>query len=568
MSKLEDQLRKSREEERPDFQPPAGGWEAIQASLAGTAAGVGSAAVAAEAAANTGAMGAAGAASTAAGTSAVVGAEASLLVISLKALLGLCVVGGLAAGAWVTLGSDDQQETEVATTTVVETRLNEDMPQVISAPINRVDPSNETAAGETPGTTRATTGNKVSEGEQIAGAKLPTPSEKDQASPTTQEEGLAMPNASGVNIGPSTVPAAGDEAKTGSEHLAGIPEEGRATVPNAVAEPPTDGPECSNVAPPLGEEEPNQAAEAGLRDSADTPLTGEGVAAPTTGFNQVATPQPSQVNLVVQPLARTPAKFVPNLSKTLFTGFESLNFFDEENEDGNFRKFMRPVRPSWQVHGGAQVMINNRFSFRGGNNFLLQRTSNGLGGFQVTLPDGEVVNANFTGTFTGSNTRTDNFLFRIGATRQTAWGGAFRATLGYFNGSEQQVQDFSQLGPDELAFDIMANSSAATLELGFQYTFLRRHKFRPYLGVNSMFYFGSSLVEEQSVFDNQTGQRAFISSIENYAGSSFWQGISISAGFQYQLFPRVSAGGYLWAHGSKDLWIEAPVGIEVRYLLK
>lgn len=577
MSKLEEQLRKSREQERPDLQPPAGGWEAIQASLAATAAGVGTAAAATEAvAAGNAAVGAAGTAGSAAGASAVVGAKASIFVTSLKALLGLCVVGGLATGAWMTLGDDEPQGVEMVSESIATAPTPEQDPQVnTEAMVNRSSaeaatptdmPANAatvpSAAGEAVDLDQRRDNNFTSSGltqhtdnkagSTPSGEVAPTATRTPQPEP---EQPVATQGAEVVNAAESTSEAARTEGSAS------------AAAPGAAAEPGNEPTATDADGNPAGS---NDAAPESPAIPSDEILAESEEAIPATGFTEVETPVASQSNLVIPMLAARPVDFVPNLSETIFTGFESLMFFDKDNElneDGKFRKFKRPVRPSWQLHGGLQGLTGNRFSFRGSNT-ILRRTDNGSGGFDITLPDGELVNASFTGAFTNSVTRTDNFMFRVGATRQTAWGGAFRGTLGYYHGSERQVQDFSQLGPDELAFDEEFNSSAATLELGFQYTFLRRHKFRPYLGVNSVFFLGSSWTNEQFVFDNQTGQRALVSQFDNSVRTSFWQGISVTAGFQYQLFPRLSAGAYLWGHGSVDNWIETPVGLEVRYLLK
>ncbi len=553
MSKLEEQLRESRQEVRSDLQPPAGGWEAIQAGIAAAAAGgtagvgAGSVATAAEAAA---VGNAAGAASGAAGTAAATGAGSTLFGGLVKTIVGLSLLGGLATGAWFTLSDAESATPEPGNTTTItapQTATATESSRVLSEGQPAVTPTETIVETEVP---------KTSEPADAAAPRAASPDApqvKDAGGNQAQSVTGVIPTATAEE--PITSEAADrPSAQLGNQRA--ISDAPHSSNPAHAADPATsagDGVVAAND-------------EVGEQPSAIMPEDEQGATVPPTeGFTQVATPVASQSRRPIDPLPTDRLNNVSESNQIIFTGFDDLSGVIEE--DGKFRKIKRAVRPSWQLHGGVNVLgSNNAFSF--GGTQRLQRVENGTGAFEVVLPDGELVSANFSGAFSFTNSRTDNFMARLGVTRQTSWGGSWRGTLGFFHGRETSVDDRSQLASNELVFDNEGRTTAVSLEAGFQYTFLRRHKFRPFVGINGMLFLAYRNTREQFIFDAQTGQRALQDLNEDRSPIPLVVDLSLTTGFQYQLTKRLSVGPYLWVNGGVRYWLEAPFGLEARYIIK
>ena len=555
MSKLEEQLRKSRKQERSDLQPPAGGWEAIQASLAATAAGAATAAEGA-AASTGGAMGAAG-------TSAAAGAKASLLVTSLKALLGLFVVGGLAIGAWVTFGSDDTPEREVAAKAITVAPATTDGPSIGNESIGngQVTAGNDAGVaalnpedqpGKPAGLVSAPTAetlarrnaNKLKQGAPRQLTEQPTSPQLENPVETAAGEDQPIPSANATG-------GRSEAANTAIPVTPADPVAEEAGLPSPTGEVTSDD-------PPATPRLPNEV---------DGPAINESAATPIIGFSEVSTPVASLGSMAIEPLSISPIENVTNSSGIVFTGFESLVSFGDLSEEGKtFRKFKRPAIAEWQYHFASSINVaRQQFSF--GRAPILERVPSGTGAETFTLPNGEVVDANYILFSVGSEfTNVDNVLVRGGLTRQTIWGGAFRGSLGLYQGVREFGANANTLLENQVGLQFREKSQAAFLELGFHYTFMRRQRFRPYVGIDGMSYLFYNVKRQENFFDQQTGlesPRADFTATE--ATRSFSLDLAVTAGFQYRFSPRLSVGAFAWANYGYDFHVDAPFGLEVRY---
>lgn len=531
MSKLEDKLRESRRKERPDLQPPAGGWEAIQASLAVTA-------VAATAAGTT---------TTAVGGTAATTAKLSLLATALKALIGLTVLGGVTAAGWSLTTTSDDADLSSAPSTEVRSTDNE------------VTSTDATAEDDNPGSEQANT-LEVAQGqmqEEVPSANSDAPASAnkdlevngDLPSPTE-----IRPN-SGIfqNVAPAN---AGDQAQRADS--------GTETGNNQSA------PETNST-------------ENGLTNTGDqsagTENTESKVTAPSLPFAMGETPSTADDEQAVTDNGQVAAQANAMLVKALEAApLQEVGFswstapYALEAEilpraEETFRKHRRSNWTAWQLHGGVNALIGKR-NFQFGNSTIFERTAPGQGTDIFVLPSGENIEAEFAQFFVRPETFSNNSLLRLGVTRQTRWGGVIRATLNHYRYNLTTEVDLSVLQPTQIAFSQNERERASFLDLEFQYTFLRRHRFRPFVGIGTMIAVNSNFEVENSFFDAQTGQSGFVST-ETFDNPLFTPiDITASLGFQYQVSPRLSVGAQLWGNTGIDVFIEAPIGIEMRYTLK
>lgn len=185
------------------------------------------------------------------------------------------------------------------------------------------------------------------------------------------------------------------------------------------------------------------------------------------------------------------------------------------------------------------------------------------------MPSGESFSGWYSGGQSFSSFKANSFYFRSGISRQTGDGFYFSAELGAYKGySRRRSDDYEQVGRDEIRLDADRKEFMLTYSIGMQYTFLKRHRFRPYLGVQGLgflYYYGQN---ETTFFDGQTQtaglERRFTT--RQYFLDAF--DFALLAGFQYKFTQRFSVGVSLFANGGYDYFLEAPVGVEVRYSLK
>ncbi|NJC26738.1 hypothetical protein [Neolewinella antarctica] len=225
----------------------------------------------------------------------------------------------------------------------------------------------------------------------------------------------------------------------------------------------------------------------------------------------------------------------------------------------------------WLVNGSLGIGLDNYGDYR---NRTYTRSTTGEGGRNFILPSGEII---FTERYFGSYynydnqdiTRSTGIYPRIGLARQSRWGGYFHATAGYYRSRVKLRGDpYDDLADNGIQTVVTSEEDVGTLEIGFQYTFLRRHRFRPYLGFsffNTVYYHGE---ERQHVYDVQTRQRGIVSGFRSKEFFPLYPEFALTAGFQFEVTKRLSLGAQIFANEGFNIFIDAPVGVEARYTLK
>ncbi|NJC26735.1 hypothetical protein [Neolewinella antarctica] len=228
----------------------------------------------------------------------------------------------------------------------------------------------------------------------------------------------------------------------------------------------------------------------------------------------------------------------------------------------------RLLRGSWKITGALGVTATNKFWGRANETFT-HSTRLSEGGVRFFLPDGEVVFGDDRQGVRGSYTRHSAIYPRLGLARQLNWGGLLHGTLGYYQSTLKLNRDpFADLAENKLRTINTSEERLITLELGFQYTFLRTYRFRPFLGVALMNYLYYEGETRTNVYDGRSGQTNLFSGLRIKKSLSLNPELSLTAGFQYQLSERFSAGLFGHANWALEVFIEARLGLEMRYYFK
>lgn len=573
MDNLEEQLRKSRQKARPELRAPAGGWEAVQASLAATAAATATGAAAAQS------LG------TSAGKAGVVGgvaattAKASLLAAAIKAIIGVVVLGGVATGGWMLV---EGQETEAD-------RTNPSAAQVLSvAPTEGQPASGELAAsaGLNGGQLQVpVAGNKdmaiedqanrqAAVRQSSAGATSVRTGASSSLTRTTnnEEPGTINPSLSEQRDGGRTENGLGDPSTPYSssvidptvESLPASKDDPPLTVPGATTEPSANEalltPSDTLKGLPFAGTNPAEA-------DVDPLPAGVGVDGESTLENIKADEINIPQSVAVQPL---PSSSVDEVSFE----WSTLPYLTDEEIVGSeqtFGKHRRPSWSAWQLHGGVGGLIGKRnFNFGGGT--IYERTESQFSSRVITLASGEEVGLQSVGGTSEVDIFNNNLHYRFGVIRQTNWGGAYSLSLNHYRYNERDVVDRNTLDTDQFTLDRHYKERSSFVDIGFQYTILRRHRFRPFVGLGLIL--GYSLKTER--FDEffvaetgETGEDPLTSSNLSFSTPSNLAEVTVTAGFQYQLTSRWSVGAHAWGNiGWDNLFVEAPLALEARYILK
>lgn len=230
-------------------------------------------------------------------------------------------------------------------------------------------------------------------------------------------------------------------------------------------------------------------------------------------------------------------------------------------------KKTEPAWSGWEVHGSVSAPIVDYSYWNNGQTY--QRSNSPNAARRFIRPDGTFVYANGVGEKTSERPIVSTQLFQLGLNRQMSWGGLWRFSAGYYRSVFRlRNDDFSDLGSDEIRVFNDDQELAIMTEAGFHYVFMRRRRFRPYLGVNLTVFPYYDGVSTTSFIEGDSRE---IGLVERFSSTEYFPpylDISFTVGFQYQINERFTAGAFLWANGGADLWLDAPLGVEVRYSLK
>lgn len=576
MDNLEEKLRNSRRKERPDLKPPVGGWEAVQASLAATAAATAAGTTAA--AANAAAAGKTGAVVT----GAAVAGKASLMAVIIKAVIGVTVLGGVAAGGWLVMAESDTTDAAsdpvgISATTPTGTASGETV-SASGMPVTELSPAEivETGAAQTalPANEKAASGTG-----KISGATndpLPENNRKIKGWSSGNGNSGSAQNANRTAVGTTASANAGSSSSAENDtplndtdgSPAGITPPVPPVTPALPGSSPARPEDSRNpVAPPVPAADTSAArlpAYAGNTESA----AGSGEQRVEIVQGKTATPGLDRNDVPVELSTGPTILLTEPITELAFEysrtplALETEVIVPESTINGGKNRGWA----AWQVHGGvATSFSNNHYSF-GDPNIYEEALPGGTVSSQVTLASGEVVLLDVRGAEFNRSGNFDSQLYRLGVTRQLKWGGALRATLGHYRGEYTDGLSAGQLSPDQFVFNSLEKTRATFLDIELQYTFLRRHRFRPYVGLGTVL-----LMNYKDIYQNQFVSGSGETGIrDDYSSSSpFSTSIdpTITAGFQYQVTAKWSVGAQVWGNTGFNVLVEAPFGIEARYIL-
>lgn len=223
-----------------------------------------------------------------------------------------------------------------------------------------------------------------------------------------------------------------------------------------------------------------------------------------------------------------------------FVGFELLGSYSTIPEPYGY---FYPFFPA--VYEVAEGQADQRFQRNDGTLISARRTSNWRG-----LTDRYDISAHFG---------------RFGIGYQTRRGINWRAQLGYYRLRQTPANDyFADQEAEEIYTTITSREDLVTLELGAEYMFFRSRRVRPYLGVSLINYL-HYYAEQDARFVEANGQRGLIEAFSTRQVLPLFPEIALSAGVQVRLADRLSVGAFVWANWAANYFIEAPLGLEVRY---
>lgn len=510
MKKIEKQLRQSRQNGIPGLQPPAGGWEAINARINDNPANV----------------------STTATPNTGKGFVANLSWVSwLVSFVGLVLLGGLL----VSLITDPSPVENTALATV--------------APATTTEQAAARPAGETTAT-------------------LAQPQEPSTSVAAAEETAEVAPVPPKTNVDGPLSPAKPETPKAARNRpgiLANKPANATTEEGTENKLPTANAPVTDKADGPVGD----KLATAPSPRAAGTPnppvAPNEGGITVLPPADQALTKLPAGEGATSAALAVTELPFSMSSLSVPAAEFGALPAIivgpaPERNRNGKLR-----ARPEFQVSAGL-----SGHHLRGFNNsrFYSRDVTTGGADRLFVLPSGEALPVRFNRSDLNNNLRR-SIRFDVGINRQFSSGFLARAKLGvYYATNDRASDDFEQVTGSLVREDYYERRFIAPLELGFQYTFRKRFRFRPYLGVNYVLYVANNSVQRTTFFDAQTQSQGLIGQFESRGVSFADRDFSLTAGFQYKLTDKISAGLSLYVHSQSAYFIESPFGLEVRYSLK
>ena len=190
-------------------------------------------------------------------------------------------------------------------------------------------------------------------------------------------------------------------------------------------------------------------------------------------------------------------------------------------------------------------------------------------GENFVLPDGEIVEATYAdGSYRSIDAKIRSYLLRAGLIRQSRWGGLYQLKFGYYRSRTNMGEPPATVTrTDQLLRYRTLRVDAITSELGIQFTFAKRHRFRPYVGFNLLAYLYYRGERTQYVYDERTDQTGLVEGYRSQETLSPSLDFALTAGFQFAVTDELSVGGFLYVNGATNYYLDAPFGIEARYTL-
>lgn len=224
----------------------------------------------------------------------------------------------------------------------------------------------------------------------------------------------------------------------------------------------------------------------------------------------------------------------------------------------------QPAWSGWELHGAVSTSIPDYDYWTVSNSY--ERSADRNAARRFVRNDGSQVYANGFGEEAPDQPLVNDKIYQLGIGRQTSWGGLWRFSAGLYHSSFRMKNDeFTDLQPNEIRTFIDNREMVVMTEVGLHYVFRRRSRFRPYVGAHAVIFPYYDGVSTLSFVEGDTGETGLV---ERFSSTEYFPpyiDLSLTLGFQYQLNEHLSAGAFLWVNGGADLYLDAPLGVEVRY---
>ena len=166
------------------------------------------------------------------------------------------------------------------------------------------------------------------------------------------------------------------------------------------------------------------------------------------------------------------------------------------------------------------------------------------------------------------NTREVHLWPRLGIQRQTGSGFVFRAELGYYRlRYTYNLSDDLAPRPGELLLRTTDREDALTLGLMTQFTFLKRHRFQPFVGFGVMTQVAYHGESERFLLDGDDGRRHPVLRTRS-RDYRWYPEMELSAGINYRVSYRLGLGAGVRLTDYANTFLEAPFTLEARYTLR
>lgn len=224
------------------------------------------------------------------------------------------------------------------------------------------------------------------------------------------------------------------------------------------------------------------------------------------------------------------------------------------------------IKGRWQLSAGIGD-IPGRYT--GVLNYLTTdiQNANNPNAMPYTLADGSILDLYYSDSFTSKITDNLSF-FRLSLFGNLGKGFSVKGSLLLGVISDKTPRSLLRQIPDrpDIVYFTYSNSSFNWMgEIGLQYTFYRRQRFQPYIGINVFQLLTSSYKNERRIVAPGLNINERSSSSTGTAGYSSLPGYYIEFGGQYLATPKWSIGPSLIYAGAPFNKPQIGFGLEIRY---
>jgi hypothetical protein len=230
---------------------------------------------------------------------------------------------------------------------------------------------------------------------------------------------------------------------------------------------------------------------------------------------------------------------------------------------GIFKRRRLKARPEWQLHGSISGFVGEDFD----GTLAYDVAAPGSSEIFFVRPSGGLIHVE-PNAERGHSNRLEQIYLKAGVNRQTSSGFLFRSSIGLFRSKSFQIGSQGELMADQVEVKTAKHETIVPIELGLQYTFLRRKRVKPYAGVHLIGYLNYLGVDESYFTEGATAEEGLVSRFSSQEFIALTPDLAVTLGLQYQISSRISAGAFLWGNVGGNFFVQAPLGMEIRYSLK